>query len=147
MSESIPTRLGRVPEDQKIYQNVNDDDEHYKCPDNFAPIFTDDALKSIDPAILVEAERVCGNDNNCLFDIAATNEITIGESTLFESKEVKNEIVTAGKLWVLYDLHYGLIGKNSKKSAEIDKTAKFGGGNAAENISSQSAQIHYVLAR
>jgi hypothetical protein len=86
-----------VKENEKLYRNIDDEDEKYKCPDNFAPVFFEEALASMDPELRLEAENVCGDDITCLFDIAATKQLSVGQSTLAESTEIKNEIAIVGK--------------------------------------------------
>jgi hypothetical protein len=86
-----------VKENEKLYRNIDDEDEKYKCPDNFAPVFFEEALASMDPELRLEAENVCGDDITCLFDIAATKQLSVGQSTLAESTEIKNDIAIVGK--------------------------------------------------
>ena len=88
-----------MPENETLYRNITDDDEQrFKCPDNFVPVFADQALASLNESFLREAEALCGNDVTCLFDTAATGQLAIGQSTLTESTELSNEISTLGKL-------------------------------------------------
>ncbi|CAB4032533.1 Hypothetical predicted protein, partial [Paramuricea clavata] len=47
----------------------------------------------MEPSLRAEAERVCGDDISCLFDIAATKDVSIGESTLSEITTINNEIL------------------------------------------------------
>ncbi|XP_028416182.1 uncharacterized protein LOC114539806 [Dendronephthya gigantea] len=85
----------RVPQNETIYQVIDDNDENYVCPDNFVAIFSEEALASIDEDLKREAESVCGNDVTCLFDIAATKQVALGVSTLTESDGARNEIKIA----------------------------------------------------
>ena len=80
-----------------MYQNIDDDDPKYKCPDDFAPVFFEEALASLDANLTIEAKRVCGDDVTCLFDIAATKNLAIGQATLSESTQIQNEISILGK--------------------------------------------------
>ena len=81
-----------------MYRNLTDDD-NFECPDNFAPVFLDEALATLNDSIslLQEAQMVCGNDIACLFDIAATGNVALGQSTLSESNEIQNDIAILGK--------------------------------------------------
>ena len=84
-------------EDEKVYRNIDDNDDKYKCPDVFIPIFSEEALASINETLRIQAEEVCGEDVSCLFDIAATENLAIGQSTLSESTQIQNEIAILGK--------------------------------------------------
>ena len=84
-------------EDEKLYRNIDDDDDKYRCPDDFAPVFFQEALDSLSPQLKSDAQDVCGNDLSCLFDIAATKNIAIGQSTLSESTQIQKEIAILGK--------------------------------------------------
>ena len=93
--------IGRVPEDEKIYRNVDDDDPKFTCPENFVPLFLEEALKSLEESNLTQAAHdTCGNDITCLFDIAATGQISFGQSTLSEKTEIENDISLLGKNWI-----------------------------------------------
>ena len=91
--------LGRVAENEKIYRNIDDDEEKYSCPNDFVPVFSDQALASLDGELRQQAEAVCGNDVTCLFDIAATRQVAFGQSTLEESTAIKNEIADIGTFY------------------------------------------------
>ena len=88
-----------MPENETLYRNITDDDDEqrFECPENFVPVFSDQALASLNESFLREAEALCGNDVTCLFDTAATGQLAIGQSTLTESTELSNEISTLGK--------------------------------------------------
>ena len=60
------------------------------------PVFFDEALDAMDPALREEAEAVCNNDVTCLFDVAATNNLAIGQETLSEITTINNEIAEVG---------------------------------------------------
>ena len=70
---------------------------HLVCPNDFVPIFSNEALDSLDTKLKQEAEKLCGNDVTCLFDIAATGQLSFGKSTLSESTQIKNDIEILGK--------------------------------------------------
>ena len=88
---------GRVPQEEKLYRNIDDEDDKYKCPHDFVPFFSEDALASMDNELRTEAEEVCGDDLTCLFDVTATKQLAVGQSTLSESNEISNEIAIVGK--------------------------------------------------
>ena len=93
-----------MPDEEKIYENVNDDDPSFSCPDGFVPVFVDEALASMDANLSAEATRICGNDPTCIFDIAATKQPAIGESTLQEITTINNEIAEVGTYLVTYSI-------------------------------------------
>lgn len=87
---------GKVSQGEEIYENIDDDSDEFRCPNNFVPIFFDEALAAMDPSLRAEADTVCNNDVTCLFDIAATNNIAIGEETLSGITAINNEIAEIG---------------------------------------------------
>ena len=92
---------GRVPNSSKIYQNIDDDNVGFACPVGFVPIFIDEALADMEPELRAEAGQVCGDDISCLFDIAATKDVSIGASTLSEITTINNEISQVGMYLLL----------------------------------------------
>ena len=88
--------LGRVESGNKLYTNVSDD-VNFKCPESFVPIFLDQALQFENSTLEEEARSVCGNDVNCLFDIAATGNTAIGQSTVEQVTSINNDVSTFGK--------------------------------------------------
>ncbi|XP_033102532.1 uncharacterized protein LOC117105480, partial [Anneissia japonica] len=68
-----------VYKEGESYSDVNDE--------SFRPKFLDELLDTAEPALLDEANSVCGNNQECLFDVLATQNINIGEST-----RITNEI-------------------------------------------------------
>ena len=87
---------GRVKDEEKIYEDINDDRVEYICPSGFEPIFFDQALAEMSPELREQAENVCGNDVTCLFDIAATNDVAVGQSTLSEVTTINQEVAEVG---------------------------------------------------
>ena len=61
----------------------------------YEPLFE---VQFSDPALRQDAENICGSDQLCLFDVAATGSINIGAATLDTVKEqVKvNELLKPG---------------------------------------------------
>ena len=87
---------GRVQLGEEIYENIDDNSDDFKCPSGFEPIFFDQALADMSPELRTEAEGVCGNDLTCLFDIAATNDVSVGQSTLSEVTTINQEVAEVG---------------------------------------------------
>ena len=46
-----------------------------------------------DPALQAQAEALCGNDAECLFDVATTERLDIGQTTL-ESSQIVEDLTT-----------------------------------------------------
>ncbi|XP_068732482.1 uncharacterized protein [Montipora capricornis] len=64
---------------------------------SFVPIFVDENITFVSDALRQQADAVCQGDVNCLFDIASTGDISVGESTkhvavqlIKESEELHN---------------------------------------------------------
>ena len=93
--------LGRVQENETLYRNIDDDEESFRCPVGYIPVFSDEALRSLNETTLRAAEAVCGNDVTCLFDAAATGNLAIAQSTLSENAELTNEVNDLGKILLL----------------------------------------------
>jgi hypothetical protein len=62
----------------------------------------------MEPSLRAEAERVCGDDISCLFDIAATKDVSIGASTLSEITTINNEISQVG-MYILLWYHVDFV--------------------------------------
>ena len=43
-----------------------------------------------------QAEDVCGSDNECLFDIASTNDLSVGQATKDIGNQLSKELKTLG---------------------------------------------------
>ena len=88
---------------EELYRNLTDDD-NFMCPHNFAPVFPDEALASPydNSSLKQEAEMICGDDIACLFDIAATGNVAVGQATMSESNEIRNDIAILGKSFIYY---------------------------------------------
>ena len=51
----------------------------------FQPVFTD-------PDLMQQANTLCGDDLECLFDVAATDTLEIGRSTMDTGREIQEEL-------------------------------------------------------
>lgn len=87
---------GKVKDEDIIYRNIDDNVGLHKCPEGFVPIFSDEAIANLNDTFKEKALAVCGDDTSCLFDIAATNDIAIGQSTLSEVTTINNEVEEVG---------------------------------------------------
>ena len=86
---------GKVKEGEELYVNLTND-EQFDCPANFKPVFLDEALGSLNETAKAQAESICGNDINCLFDIAATGNTAIGAETLQQESQFENDVAQQG---------------------------------------------------
>ena len=50
-------------------------------------------------SLRVKAEAECGDDHECLFDVASTNDLSVGMATKSISVQLVNESNKLGKLW------------------------------------------------
>ncbi|XP_035679474.1 mucin-like protein [Branchiostoma floridae] len=57
---------------------------------SFSPQFTD-AVTFDDPELEVQARALCGDDQNCLFDISQTGDVSVGETTKTQSDKLTEE--------------------------------------------------------
>ena len=63
----------------------------------FEPMFADN-ITWADNSIKQEGEAKCGDDLECLFDAASTNDLTVGMATKDINIQLVNETNTLGKL-------------------------------------------------
>ena len=64
---------------------------------HFIPMFVEN-MTWYNDSVRVEAEAKCGNDIECLFDAAATNDVSVGIVTKDINIQLVNESITLGKL-------------------------------------------------
>ena len=63
---------------------------------NFVPMFADNITWSND-SVKQEAEAQCGDDYECLFDVASTNDLSVGIATKDISVQLVEESNVLGK--------------------------------------------------
>ena len=71
----------------------------FSKPD-FEPIFADNITWHND-SLKQEAEEQCGDDHECLFDVASTNDLSVGLVTKDISVQLVNETNALGKRIVI----------------------------------------------
>ena len=80
--------------------------------DNFEPAFREElgALFSNSTFSEEEARTICGNNNECLFDIAITDRASIGQATLESSRRVQqmNSNLQIGKFKEIFNIYTGM---------------------------------------
>ena len=67
-------------ENTRTYANVS-----------FVPIFLDEPINFATDALRVAAELTCQGDVNCLFDIASTGDVSVGDSTKQVAVQIESE--------------------------------------------------------
>ena len=65
---------------------------------SFVPIFVDENITFASDALRRQAEVVCQEDVNCLFDIASTGDTSVGESTKHKAVQLEKESEELRKL-------------------------------------------------
>ena len=73
----------------------NESVDTFSKPD-FVPMFGDN-ITWHNESVRVEAEKQCGNDYECLFDVASTNDLSVGIATKYISIQLVNESNALGK--------------------------------------------------
>lgn len=64
---------------------------------SFVPIFLDEPISFATNELRVAAEHACQGDVNCLFDIASTGDVSVGESTKQVAVQIESESQALGK--------------------------------------------------
>ena len=64
---------------------------------SFVPIFLDEPINFATDELRVAAELACRGDVNCLFDIASTGDVSVGESTKQVAVQIESESQALGK--------------------------------------------------
>ena len=86
---------GQINESQSLFTYAqNENASTYAIPD-FTPMFGDNITWQ-NETIRKEAEALCGNDNECLFDVASTNDLSVGLATKDIGSQLSKELKTLG---------------------------------------------------
>ena len=89
--------LGQLTQVQSLFTyGENESVDTFARPD-FLPMFSDNITWS-DNSVRLAAEAQCGNDYECLFDVASTNDLSVGIATKDISAQLVNESNILGKL-------------------------------------------------
>ena len=64
---------------------------------SFVPIFLDEPIQFASNELRTAAELACQGDVNCLFDIASTGDVSVGESTKQVAVQLESEAQALGK--------------------------------------------------
>ena len=88
---------GQINQSQSLFTYVgNESVDTFAVPD-FVPMFADNITWSND-SLEQEAKKKCGDDQECLFDAASTNDLSVGMVTKGISVQLVNESNKLGKL-------------------------------------------------
>ena len=89
--------LGQLTQVQSLFTfGENESVDTFARPD-FLPMFSDNITWS-DNSVRLAAEAQCENDYECLFDVASTNDLSVGIATKDISAQLVNESNILGKL-------------------------------------------------
>lgn len=92
---SISTFLGRLTAVQSLFVNTTADAD-FGCPADYMPIFLKNFTFS-NSSLAAEAKAICGDNQNCLFDIAATNSLEFGQNTINSTAAIESDNEVLGE--------------------------------------------------
>ena len=82
--------LGQINQSQSLFTYAhNESVDTFSSPD-FEPMFADNITWHND-SLRIKAEAECGDDHECLFDVASTNDLSVGLVTKDISVQLVNE--------------------------------------------------------
>ena len=88
---------GQINQSQSLFTyGLNESVDTFSKPD-FEPMFVDD-IKWDSNKTKEKAEAECGGDHECLFDVASTNDLSVGIVTKDINIQLVNESNKLGKL-------------------------------------------------
>ena len=94
-SSSLIFFSGQINQSQSLFTYAqNETASTFAIPD-FLPMFGDNITWQND-TIRKQAEDACGNDYECLFDVASTNDLTVGQVTKDIGTKLTKESKTLG---------------------------------------------------
>ena len=92
--------LGQINQSQSLFTyGAHESVAHFSKPD-FMPMFADN-ITWHNQSLEQEAKDQCGDDFECLFDVASTNDLSVGMVTKDISIQLVNETNRLGKYWNL----------------------------------------------
>lgn len=104
--------LGQLTQVQSLFTyGENESVGTFARPD-FVPMFSDNITWS-DNSVRLAAEAQCGNDYECLFDVASTNDLSVGIVTKDTVAQLVNESNVLGKSVVNKAIIAGREGDNN----------------------------------
>ena len=88
---------GQINQTQSLFTYAQNESVETFAKSDFTPMFVED-ITWYNNSVRELAEAQCGNDIECLFDAAATNDVSIGIVTKDINIQLVNESNTLGKL-------------------------------------------------
>lgn len=88
--------LGQISEPQSLFTYAQNESVHTFADPDFVPMFSDN-ITWYNDSVQQAAEAQCGDDHECLFDVASTNDLSVGIATKDISIQLVNESKTLGK--------------------------------------------------
>ena len=86
---------GQINQSQSLFTYAqNENTSTYAIPD-FSPMFGDNITWQ-NEALRKQAEDECGSDKECLFDVASTNDLSVGQATKDIGNQLSKELKTLG---------------------------------------------------
>ena len=82
--------LGQINESQSLFTYAQNESVHTFADPDFVPMFSDNIMWYND-SVRQAAEAQCGDDHECLFDVASTNDLSVGIATKDISIQLVNE--------------------------------------------------------
>ena len=89
--------LGQVMENTTLFTYNPGENTSTYANASFVPIFLDEPINFATNELRVAAELACQGDVNCLFDIASTGDVSVGESTKQVAVQIESESQALGK--------------------------------------------------
>ena len=87
---------GQISQSQSLFTYAQNESVDTFKDTGFVPMFADNITWSND-TVREKAEALCDDDSECLFDVASTNDLSIGEATKDISIQLVNESNTLSK--------------------------------------------------
>ena len=100
---------GQINHSQSLFTYAqNETASTFAIPD-FSPMFGDNITWQSD-ALRKQAEEVCGSDRECLYDVASTNKLSVGQATKQIGNQLSKELKTLGMTFLcLYGNNEGKL--------------------------------------
>ena len=89
--------VGQVMENTSLFTYSPGENISTYANTSFVPIFLDEPINFATDELRVAAELACLGDANCLFDIASTGDVSVGESTKQVAVQIESESQALGK--------------------------------------------------
>ena len=86
----ITFHLGQINGSQSLFAYGNNESVDTFANPDFKPMFADNITWHND-SLRLEAVEQCGDDHECLFDVASTNDLSVGMVTKNISVQLVNE--------------------------------------------------------